>query len=71
MSRSSSPNPEANWFDTLTVKQWEIMKTMMCINEDTRYEELLYTATQDNLWTILFVLANFNFWPISELIDLI
>ena len=44
---------------------------MMCINEDTRYEELLYTATQDNLWPILFVLANVNFWPISELIDLI
>ena len=38
---------KANWFDTLTVKQWEVMINndvllFSVTNEDTPYEQLLY-----------------------------
>ena len=40
---------KANWFDTLTVKQWEIMiindvLLFSVTNEDTPYEQLLHCA---------------------------
>ena len=38
---------KANWFDTLTVKQWEVMINndvllFSATNEETPYEQLLY-----------------------------